>query len=263
MKTWMKVVLGIVAAIAAIISLVFWLTGDVAKAGDDFFVALEEGNTAQAYALLAPEFKADASQSDFESYLQKSGLSDVQSVSWSSRNINGDSGSLEGTATTKSGSTIPLTIELVKTGKEWKIYRIDLKTAGFENGQTGMALPSAAEQMQLVKGSTAVFSEAVAAKDMSIFHEYVSPTWKSQITPKGLEDAFSGFYAYQTDVAALSDIEPTLQPATIDENSIVTIKGYYTIADSDAQFSRAEFTYNYIFEGLKWRVFGHEMNLFQ
>ena len=37
MKTWMKVVLGIAGGFAALIGLIFWLTGDVTKAGDDFF----------------------------------------------------------------------------------------------------------------------------------------------------------------------------------------------------------------------------------
>ena len=40
MKTWMKVVLGIVAGFAALLALIFWLTGDITKTGDDFFAAV-------------------------------------------------------------------------------------------------------------------------------------------------------------------------------------------------------------------------------
>lgn len=41
MKTWMKVVLGVFVGMSALLGLVFWLTGGIAKTADDFFAAVQ------------------------------------------------------------------------------------------------------------------------------------------------------------------------------------------------------------------------------
>ena len=256
MKTWMKVVIGIIAGIALLVAFIFWLTGDVTKAGDDFFAAINDGNTEQAYELLSPQFKSNASQSDFESYLGKTGLTDVKSVSWSSREISGDVGSLEGSLTTASGDTIPLTMKLVKIEGGWKIFSLDVQIAGFASGGAA-AMPSIPDQLQLVDATTDAFSDAVSAKDMTSFYSFISPMWQEQITPIKLEEVFSGFYVYADKVNRLKDIPPKLrEESTINDNGLLTIKGYY-----DDEDTRAIFAYNYVFEGLKWRPIGYRLDL--
>lgn len=256
MKTWMKVVLGIFAGIAALLGLIFWLTGDITKAGDDFFVAIADGDTEQAYELLSPQFKSNASPEDFKSYLRKTGLVDVESVSWNSRSISGDVGDLEGSMTTKSGDRIPLEMKLVKTEDGWKVFNLHMQSAGFATG-SATALPSITDQLLLVDATTDTFSDAVTARDMSIYHKFISPMWQEQITPAKLEEIFGGFYEFADKVKNLKDLPPRLRTeSTIDDNGILAIKGYY-----DGPDDRAIFTYKYIFEGLKWRPIGHKLDL--
>lgn len=257
MKTWMKVLLGIAAGIAVLLGFVFWLTGDLAKTGDDFFAAVEQGNTEQAYDMLADEFKAGANQADFDDYLKTTGLAEAQSVSWTSREFSGDVGNLKGSVTTKSGSKIPLSMELVETEDGWRIYRVNMRSAGFNGGSGQPAMPSVAEQMALVNGTTNVFSDAVIAKDMALFHRSLSPTWRKQITPQKLEDTFDSLYQFQGKMAILKDTRPQLQKKSfINDDGVLVIEGFY-----DAEETAAIFRYKYIFEGLKWRQLGHKIEL--
>lgn len=256
MKTWMKVVLGIFAGIALIIGLVFWLTGDVAKTGDDFFAAVADGNNEQAYELLSPQFKSNANQADFDAYLSNIGLNDVKSVSWTSRNISGDVGDLSGTITTGSGDSIPVAMKVVKTENGWKVFSLDIEMAGFATGSK-MAVPPPEQLLQLIVATTGAFSDSVIANDMTGFHGHISPTWQEQITPAELQETFGGFYEYADKIASLKKLPPQpREKPTIGDNGVMVVKGYY-----DSPDTRAIFTYKYIFEGLKWRPIGYQLDL--
>jgi hypothetical protein len=92
---------------------------------------------------------------------------------------------------------------------------------------------------------------------MGIFHKFISPMWQKQITPAKLEEIFGGFYDFSDKLGNLKDLPPKLRAeATVDDNGILVIQGYY-----DGPDDRAIFTYKYIFEGLKWRPIGHKLDL--
>ncbi len=81
MKTWMKIVLAIFAGLAVLVGFIFWLTGDMTKAGDDFFAAVQNEDIDAAYTLLSDDFRAGTSKEELISYLATNALNNPKEVS--------------------------------------------------------------------------------------------------------------------------------------------------------------------------------------
>ena len=136
MKVWQIVacvVVGFFVFIGALISLVFYATSGVADTADEFFAAANDGNYEQAYSLTSQQLQAQTDVQGLEEFLAANNLNEVVETSWSSRSINNDRGELDGTVTTSSGAAIPIEIQLIYEGEEWKITLIDADTAGLQS----------------------------------------------------------------------------------------------------------------------------------
>ncbi|GAB5488031.1 MAG: hypothetical protein Pars2KO_16010 [Parasphingorhabdus sp.] len=252
MKTWMKVVLGIFAGIAVLLGLVFWLTGDITKAGDDFFAAAANEDIDAAYELLSEDFQAGTSKDQLAGYLKINALDNVADTSWSSRSINGNQGTLEGSVTSATGGTVPLTIDLIKSDAGWKIRNIKLEKAGFSDNRSSGTMPSETEQTQLIVETSTAFVASLKDGNMKGFHNYVSGLWQSQIDPAGLEEVFENLFPVADQLVVLGRLRPLLsKPAQINSDGLLVLEGYY-----DTKPSRVTFRQTYIYEGTGWRVFG-------
>jgi hypothetical protein len=131
MKPWKWVAVGCgavallgVAACGGFIWVLFSLTQPVAAAGDKFVGLLGEGKTHEAYQAAAAAWKARADEEAFTAELRRLGLTDAASAAWSSRSINNNVGVLEGEVRTKQGGVIPVTLELVQEGGEWRVQDV-------------------------------------------------------------------------------------------------------------------------------------------
>ena len=124
MKPW-KIVLIVVLAFGAFGGAIVWfvlgLTAGVADAGTSFFRTLATDGPHAAYVSASPGYQAGTSEAALASYASRLHLSDFASASWSSRSINGSIGTLGGTVTLKSGTTLPFEMTLVKQGDVWKV----------------------------------------------------------------------------------------------------------------------------------------------
>jgi len=172
MKTWMKVVLGIVAGFAALLALIFWLTGDITKTGDDFFAAVQNDDMDTAYALLSEDFQTGTSKEELKSYLEANALDDVKETSWGSRFMTGGTGELEGTVTTKDGTKIPLKLRLIDSEAGWRINAIEKASAGFKESAGAQPLPSVEKQQQLFRKTIGVYAETRAERSMKKFWDH-------------------------------------------------------------------------------------------
>jgi len=252
MKTWMKVVLGIVAVIVALVSMIFWLTGDVTKAGDDFFAAVQKNDMDAAYELLSDDFQAGTSKAQLKAYLVANAFDKVKEVSWGSRSIESNRGTLSGTVTTESGSAVPLTLSLVNGEKGWQIYAIEKQAAGFREENSTAPIPSAEEQVALVNKTVAVFVDSVNAQDMQGFYDHISYLWKQQIDVATLNEVYGGFFPHR---AALQTLKQTpvviTKPAFVNDDGALEIQSRY-----ENQYGLASFTTKYIYEGVGWKVIG-------
>jgi hypothetical protein len=257
MRTFGKIMLGVVALIGAGLGGVFFFTAGMAKNAEAFFEAAKVGDMDEAYAYLSDDFRANTSPAELEQYLVSNSLHRYESASWSSRSINGGVGTLEGVITTESGGAVPLTLNFAKGESGWQIYSIQKPAAGIQSESSGLQLPSREQQVRLVAESVRVFADAVNEGSMEKLHGHISGLWQQQITVEGLDTAFAAFYDLDADLRVLDQYAPQFtQEPTLTEDGMLVITGSYP-----TEPSRVEFEQGYIYEGLGWKLVRFNMNI--
>lgn len=252
MKTWMKVVLGIFAGVAVLVGLIFWLTGDIAKAGDDFFAAAQNDNMDAAYALLSEDFQAGTSKEGLQSYLAANALDNVQETSWSSRSITGSTGELKGTVTTADGSEIPLTLRLINSEAGWRINAIEKERAGFKDSSGSRPVPSAGKQQQLFQETVTAFADSLVDDSMKKLWDSSANSLRQKGSVEDLDKAFETFFEDDDAFLMMSKITPVIDSAKINEKTgTLSIRGHYGTKSKSVHFEQ-----RYIYEGTDWKLSG-------
>lgn len=251
MKTWMKVVLGIVAGISVLVGLIFWVTADVTETGDDFFAAVQNDDIDTAYMLLSDNFQAGTSKEELTSYLTDNALDNVTETSWGSRSKSGDTGELKGTMTTAEGSEIQLEISLINSEAGWRINAIETANAGFRRPNESRRVPSAKKQQQLFRATIAAFAESLSEESMKKLRDYSSGSLRQQISLEEFDKAYEYSYKWAEDYAAISKMPPIIDDAQVDEKGLLNIRGHYQIKPKPVYFRQV-----YIYEGIDWMLTG-------
>ncbi|CAG0956950.1 hypothetical protein ANRL3_00617 [Anaerolineae bacterium] len=102
------------------------MTQPTADVGEKFMTALKTGDYDTAYGLCHPALQQKLGGASGLKRLVESGKAQPSKWNFSSRNVNNDEGTLEGTVTMAGGEgTVKL--ELVKVGSDWKIVSFNLK----------------------------------------------------------------------------------------------------------------------------------------
>lgn len=128
LKTWKKVVLGIVVFIFAVIGLAMWGTSGLDKPVESHFASLKAGDVVGAYAQLSVAARNATSLDDFKVMLKSvPSLSRVTGTSFTSRKVENGQGRLEGSLELEGGGKLPVEIVLVKENGEWKILAYHAK----------------------------------------------------------------------------------------------------------------------------------------
>lgn len=114
-------ILGVVA-IGGFIMLLSLMNEPLKTAVDQHFALIQAGNERAAYDGTAVDFQATISYGDFQEFQQQHPvLKTVTGSSFSSSQIENDVGILEGNLIVKSGTKIPIAVQLKKEVDEWKI----------------------------------------------------------------------------------------------------------------------------------------------
>jgi len=257
MNKIVKIVLGVVGVIILAVAAIFYFTGDMVTAADEFFAAVKQQDMDKAYTYLSEEFQAGTSQSDLVAYFEENRLDQFTQASWTSRSINGGRGVLTGSITTESGGVVPLTLSFVKGESGWKIYAIQKPAAGIREASATTPMPSEQEQIQLVAESMRVFADSVNDKSMAKFHSHISNLWQQQFTVAKLDEAFGGFYDIGVDLKVLDHYNPQFDDkSSIDDNGVLAITGHYPTRPNQVYFAQ-----KYIYEGLGWKLVGFSANI--
>ncbi len=244
----------VVVAFCGLFALVWQITSVLAATADGFFQAMKAGDIAKARTYLAEDFRASTSDEDLRRFVERSALANYQSASWTTRSIENDRGKLEGTVTTTSGGSVPMTISFVHENGQWKILALRKPDAGILTDDE-RPQPNPADQKRLVAETTKQFADASARDDFTQFHGYIATLWQKQISPGQLKDTFKSFHEAGIDLRKLSG-DPTISQAGFDDDGAFTIQGTYPY---DA-YTYA-FRYRYIYEGVDWKVVGVRGNL--
>ena len=118
------------AAIGGLIGLVLSLTGGAAEAGNEFLALLGAGKTQEAYMAGDAALRSSQSEQEFTKTVKELSLTEYASASWSSRSEVNNVATLEGTAQTRNGGHIPLTMKLIKQANGWKVLSLEGPKAG-------------------------------------------------------------------------------------------------------------------------------------
>ena len=249
---------GFILLAIVMVAIVFFLTQGMAQSTDKFFSLIQQQKSEEAYQLTATAFRSSTTLDQFKSFIEQLGLDQYQSSLWSSRSIENDRGTLEGSVTTSAGK-IALKVYLVKEGNDWKILRIEQPQAGVQDtnqADNSPSMPTDQENLALIQNTLADFVKASASKDFTIFYGNISELWKAQTTPDDLKKLFVDFVTKDIDLTFLSMTQPVLnKKPVIDENGILLLEGSYP-----AKNHMLNFKLKYIYEHPSWKLMGIEVN---
>ena len=131
MKTWKKVVLGIVIFIVLVIALAMWATSGLVEPVQKHFAALRSGDVVAAYSELSVAARQQTSLEDFKKMVTAMpALTHVTGESFSTRENNNGEGRLEGVLELEGGGKLPIQIRLVKENDAWKILAYQTNVNG-------------------------------------------------------------------------------------------------------------------------------------
>lgn len=119
-------------------------------------------------------------------------------------------------------------------------------------------VPEKAELISMTESSLISFGKAVKKKDFAGFYEDIAAIWQKQTTAEKLEEQFKDFLDKGIDLpGAIKEKEPIFnQPATINSDGVLIIKGYYPTAPN-----RIVFQLKYLEEEDEWKLVGIDVNL--
>jgi len=251
MKTFLKVIVGIVAAIVLLVAAVFYFTSGLVDTADAFFQAVKRQDIAAARTYLAEDFKANTDETALRAFLAKTALLNFKQASWSSREITNGRGELRGSVTTESGGNIPVTLTFVKENGGWKIYSLRKPSAGITS-DTENPVPNEPERIALAKRTMDDFTASVRAGNMQQFRASTSQLWQQQFPLEKFEDAFRSAYSVREVFDEIADRQPLLKAGDgLGEHGELKVSGSFT-----GRSHNVEFDAKYIYEGSDWKLIG-------
>lgn len=256
----------IVLGLAGVIYLVLRLTAPMVEEGEKFLGTLGSGSTEVAYGMASPTLRNSQTLDEFTRTVKAYGLDDFESASWSNRSITNDRGTMEGTAVTKSGGSVPLTMEMIKEDGTWRVLSIKGPQAGAStepiiaeetNSAPKPALPGADAAAALVLDSLLSFNDAIQTKSFDTFHAGLATLWKNQTTPVELLEKFQSFIDSGVDISPIKELEPVFHsPPALDEDGFLKLDGHYTTTPK-----KVHFTLRYDFGESAWKLVGIHVNV--
>lgn len=103
---------------------IYMLTAEMTGSANEFLDSAGRQDFTASYGYMCNDYQNRNSADDLETFIRNNSLDEFESAFWNMRSIENDTGRLEGSVTTKSGQSIPVTMELRKEDGEWKIVAI-------------------------------------------------------------------------------------------------------------------------------------------
>jgi hypothetical protein len=135
MKLWKKILIGIGVFILLIILISSSATSGIVKVSEKQLKLISSGDMKGAYALTSGEFQGSVSYEKFLSYINNyEVLKNYKSHGFSSKEVQGNTGTITGKITAQNGTVMPVEYKFVKEKGEWKILSLDLNPASANAG---------------------------------------------------------------------------------------------------------------------------------
>lgn len=256
-KTIFVVLGGVVVVVAAIVGLVFYATSGITRTADDFFAKARSGDMAAVYAMTSAELRNSADSEKLASFIKTNRFDKVAKTSWSNRSINNNIGTLDGSVTLDDGGVIPLHMQLVSEGGDWKISLIELAEAGVSGGAGGDdsgGLPPATEIANLVSFHTGLFLDNVGQEDVSYFKGF----WvDDSVTDADLHKLLAPMPRDKGVLDSLRRARPVVEQVQPFDGGA----GFQAAGFIDAAPYRYAYTYQFLRDGKDWKLAGFHYDL--
>jgi hypothetical protein len=226
----------LLATVVLLVGGVFELTRPVVDSSEQFLTRVGQGKVAEAYAATADGFRGQLDEAAFAGAVRQLGLSEYATVYWYSRHIENQEGTAEGTVTTKSGGTKPVSIRLVRESGNWKVAGVRYGGVDLVTVQTLPSVPSEDELKRMVTASLLDFNRAIRSGDFAAFYDKLSAVWKKQTTPGELQKVFQEFIDKNIDISAIVGVQPRVTPPAVNEKDILVVAGHYPTQPSQVRF---------------------------
>jgi hypothetical protein len=235
-----------------LIGRIFAWTQPVVDASEQFLALLGQEKIAQAYASSADGLRAQQDEVSFTGAVKQLGLTDYSSVSWHNRQIENQEGTAEGSVTTKSGGTKPVSLRLVQERGKWTVVGVRYGGVELATIKASSYGPAEPELERMVAETLLGFNQAVLAKDFTAFYGNLSDVWKKQTNPERLRQIFQEFIDKNIDIGGIKDIKPRVAPvAGVSDKGVLVIAGRYP-----TQPSQVRFELKYANERGSWKLMG-------
>lgn len=134
MKLWKKILLGVGVFILLVILLAFSATSGIVKVAEKQLNLISSGDLQGAYALTSQDYQRLKSYDKFLADVNNyEVLKNYKDHKFTSREIQGDTGTITGTLTAKDGTATPVQYKFIKENGEWKILSLDLSSSAGTN----------------------------------------------------------------------------------------------------------------------------------
>ena len=252
-RTIFAIIGGVVALVAAIVGGVFYATSGMTGAADKFFQTARGGDIQAVYALTSAELRNTTSPERLAGFIEANRFDEVAETSWSSRTIENNLGSVEGTVTLDDGGIVPITMQLVKQADGWMVSLIELRQAGVQGGaapQPGRqdasgSIPPDNVVLNLVRFHTGVFFDAARRNDV----EYFRQSWADGITLAQLEELTASLEGADEAMELLDRARPVVERTIPAEGG-----GFEAIGYIPAEPWRFQYAYRFRPVGESWKV---------
>lgn len=248
---------GVVALIFTGVAGIFAFTQPVMDASDEFLALLGQGKVAEAYAATATGYRAQQDEDSFAAAVKQLGLTNYSSVSWSSRKRTNQEGTVEGTVTTKDGSTTPVSIQAIQEGGQWKIVGVRYGGVELVTIKVSPPVPAEADLRRLVTETLLDFNQAVQTKDFTMLYGKLSDLWKKETSPEKLQMNLQEFIDKKVDIGPIKNFNPQfVPPPLVNDKRVLVVEGHYP-----TEPSRVRFKLQYIRESTAWKLTAISVNV--
>jgi hypothetical protein len=151
---------------------------------------------------------------------------------------------------------IPLHLQLVSEGGEWRISLIKLAEAGVSGGADGdrATVPAASEVANLVRFHTGVFLDGARQNDISQFKQF----WVDNVSEAQLKNLLATIRQAPGAAEALRDARPVVEQA-----QPLTNGGFQAVGYLETAPYRYDYTYQFVHDGKDWKLLSFDYTLRQ
>ena len=243
-----------------------WLTAcaptpedQVTRVANAFVDALIAGDMSGAHAGLDNNLRSATPLDAFTGFLGYTQLVDATATRWTQTDTDGNQARVTGEVLVgQAQRPVPVRLSMKQFGDTWKISAIERGRVVDQGDRLQVVfVPAEPEAIHMATEVTESFNNAVRGNRLGSFWSGMSERFRNTYDVEAFVTAFNGFVTDAVDLTPALSLRPQLeQPATIDDNGELLLRGRFPSRPSEVAFS-----YRFLYEGDDWRLSGIKLEL--